>query len=229
MKRYIGFLFVLLALPLFAADVVFTTPNGQITVEMSGNTQGNSVTTGQIVENIGYKLEALETLYSGKLGRTESMKAKKLMDEVFAMLANIPSDQSISVSTSATSSNESSASFSMNVSVTETGTDIDAGSVEAESGNQAMNGVDFDRLLNQIRNESFADDQLNVIRTAAKRNHFTVDQSARVLSVLTYSDDQISALRILYPKVVDPENSHNILSVFTYGDDKEEAQNIMNQ
>ncbi len=225
MKTILLIFLVLFSAFLMADEVVFKTPGGEVTVEISGNAQGGSVSSGQIVENIGYKLEALEKLYKGKLGRTDDMKAKKLMDEIFAMLGSLPADNNVQV-TSSTNATTSSVSLSVNINDT---MDEPVVAEEQEQVTQAMSEADFGKLLSQIRNESFADDQLNVIRAAAKRNNFTVDQTARVIGVLTYSDDQISALRIMYPKVVDPVNSHNILSVFTYSDDKEEAQNIMSQ
>ncbi len=221
---------IIIALFLFAAmltadEIVFKTPGGEVSVEISGTTQNGTVSSGQIVENIGLKLEELESLYKDKLGRTGDMKAKKLMDEIFAMLGSLPTDEHVQVTTSSSSTTSS---ISLNVNFNDT-TDEPVISETSAPTSQAMNEADFSNLLNQIRNESFADDQLNVIRSAAKRNHFTVDQTVRVITVLTYSDDQIAALRLLYPMVVDRENSHNIISAFTYSDDKEEAQEIINQ
>ena len=91
-----------------------------------------------------------------------------------------------------------------------------------------MPDSDFSNLVSRIRGESFSDDQLRVLRTAAKNYNFSCGQIVTLISCFTYSQDKMEALRITYPKVTDPRNNYTILDSFTYSTDKEAAEAIMN-
>ncbi len=88
---------------------------------------------------------------------------------------------------------------------------------------------EFNQLIESIKNESFEDDQLSIVELSARYNYFTVSQVIRVIKEFSYSNGQLKALELLYPKVVDPENSHQIINAFTYSSDKEKAKEIINR
>lgn len=90
-----------------------------------------------------------------------------------------------------------------------------------------MPDSDFSNLISKIKGESFSDNQMRVLRTAAKNYNFSCGQIIRVLDCFTFSEDKITALGITYPKVTDPKNNFNILDSFTYSADKEAAEDIM--
>ena len=86
---------------------------------------------------------------------------------------------------------------------------------------------EFNQLLQSIREESFEENQLSIIEISSKYNYFTVNQVVKVINELTYSSGKLSALKLLYPNVVDPENAHIIINAFTYSSDKEKAREII--
>lgn len=92
---------------------------------------------------------------------------------------------------------------------------------------QAMAPGRFKKLLKQVKSKSFEDERNAVLSTAAKRNHFSCKQVGRVLSGISFGDEQLSALRILAPRIVDKENNHTLLEHFDFGDEKKQARQIL--
>lgn len=93
----------------------------------------------------------------------------------------------------------------------------------------AMSSSEFQRLLKNVENESFADDQTSVVRIAAKSKYFLISQLITLLDVFSFSDDKINVVQIVYPRIVDKDNAHNLLGAFTYSDDKDRVEQIISQ
>lgn len=92
----------------------------------------------------------------------------------------------------------------------------------------AIGNTEFTELLTAIDKESFQDDKLSVIQLSANYNYFLVEQVIEILDKMTYSTGKTKALEIIYPNVIDVENSHLIINHFTYSSDKEKAKQIIN-
>lgn len=98
-----------------------------------------------------------------------------------------------------------------------------------EEGLYPMSDEEFTQLIENIKNESFEDDQLSIIQISSEYNFFTVNQVVRVIDLMTYSSGKLKTLEYLYPNVIDKNNSHQIINAFTYSSDKEKAQEIINE
>ncbi len=90
-----------------------------------------------------------------------------------------------------------------------------------------MSPAAFEELVRQVEAESFSDDRLEILRTAALNNAFTVAQVARLMDLFDFGDDRVEVVRILYPRVVDPENAHILLSHVEFDDEKEAIRRII--
>lgn len=88
----------------------------------------------------------------------------------------------------------------------------------------AMDAGSFTKLVAAIQAESFSSDQLDLIRSAASKNHFTCAQVAQLIEPLSFSSDQVEAVTIVRPRVIDPENSFVLNEQFTFSSDKEKVQ-----
>ncbi len=77
------------------------------------------------------------------------------------------------------------------------------------------------QLMQSLEAASFRDDKLRVLRSAAAHHHFTCEQAATLARKLSFGKDQVDALVLLFPKVVDPENSHTFYSVLAHKSDRE--------
>ena len=81
----------------------------------------------------------------------------------------------------------------------------------------------FARLVSTVSNASFSDDKLNAIRAAAGGNYFTVAQVGQLVDEISFSKDQVEAVRILRPRIVDPGNGFALADHFSFSSDREKV------
>lgn len=93
----------------------------------------------------------------------------------------------------------------------------------APVGPSAMGSPAFAGLLSSVKAATYGSDQLAVIKAAAAKNWFTIEQVGGLVDALTYGSDQVAAVQLCAPKVVDPENAFALGPHFTYSSDKEAA------
>ena len=232
MKTTILILVLLSAFAVAQADeVTFTAGDVTMSIEISGVQSDGTTSTGSIIDAIADKLDTLEKDYVSQLKRLEQERAKKIIAEIFALLVQLPEDGTVTLNTSSSSSSSSqSTTVSMDVNVSGWDTEVEEPPAqEVVTGPQPMSAGDFARLKSDVQSEDFGDDMLGVVETAAMRNYFTTDQCRQLVQLFDFSDEQVQVVRIVWPKVVDPENGHQLLSAFTYSDDKEAVRGIINQ
>lgn len=209
-----------------ASEISINTPEGSITIQVSNPNlmTGSSANVGVLVENIGLKLEELEKNYISKLSRLDRTRADKLLEEIFALLALIPVDMSINIETNILEQ----VTIPKLIEEVEPATSV---SIDSESppAYTPMPDSDFRNLVSNVRNESFADNQINIIKVAVRTNRFTVNQIIQLLNTFSFGEDKLEALEILYPRVTDPENAYNIPNAFTYSEDKQQATEIISK
>jgi hypothetical protein len=87
-----------------------------------------------------------------------------------------------------------------------------------------MDGKAFAGLVSAVDDESFSDDQLDLVRGAAGSNHFTCAQVVALMETFSFASDQVEVVQILRPRIVDPENSHLLNGPLTFSSDKEAVQ-----
>lgn len=98
----------------------------------------------------------------------------------------------------------------------------------AAPSHDAMSDKRFAKLLAQVKEASFEDDRTTILTTAARRNWFTCNQLSRIVEVISFGDEKVGAVRVIAPRLVDKENSHEVLSKFTFEDDRAAAAQILN-
>lgn len=96
-----------------------------------------------------------------------------------------------------------------------------------EPAHSAMSGSRFNKLLAQVKGAAFEDDRATILQTAARRNWFSCDQLGRIVAAISFGDEKVGAVRIIAPRLVDRENSHEVLSKFTFDDDRKAAAQIL--
>jgi hypothetical protein len=94
---------------------------------------------------------------------------------------------------------------------------------------EAMPETDFGRLLSAVNSESFSDGKTSVIRTAATSHFFSIDQTARLVTSMSFSKDKVAVVRILANRIVDIENAYQLYEAFTYSSDKRKVRQILGQ
>lgn len=92
-----------------------------------------------------------------------------------------------------------------------------------------MPGGDFSSLKSAIQKEGFGDDKLGVLRTAAPRAWFCVDQVGELIDLFSFGDEKLQALRLVKDRIVDRNNNFKILGRFTFSDEKEQAEAMLGE
>lgn len=83
------------------------------------------------------------------------------------------------------------------------------------------------QLVTAVRNEPFADDQLDVLADASTSQYFLVSQTQQLLSLFKFSKDKLKAVRLVRPHLLDPENGFKLYESFDFSKDKEELKRIL--
>lgn len=92
----------------------------------------------------------------------------------------------------------------------------------------AMSDGDFALLLARVDDTPFSDDQVALVRSAARDHGFTVAQVAALLEELPFSDDKLEVVRITEPRLVNPQDAWQLESSFVFSSDKAELREILN-
>jgi len=231
---------VLSVVGLFAQGFSFSANENGFSMTMSGDEGSSSQSTitvknsGEVIDKIVVKLEELQGKYNAKLNKLDGKRANNIIDEIYSLLSLLPENSTLvqpETSTSSTPQTESSTStVNINISGLETQASQPQSTSEVAPTNnkKSMSESDFSNLIKRINAESFSDDQMRVLRTAAKNHNFKVNQIVRILDCFSFGEDKLSALSISYPGCLDPQNNYEILDAFTYSDDKSEAERIIN-
>ena len=90
-----------------------------------------------------------------------------------------------------------------------------------------MDDETFAQYLQSIKEQTFSDEKLEYLRITSKKNYFTCQQLGQILDLFDFSDDKLEAVRILKPRIVDPENAFLIRDKFTFDSDKQKFLDIM--
>lgn len=97
---------------------------------------------------------------------------------------------------------------------------------ESPKAPTALDAASFNNLLSAIKRESFGDDKLRVIQSAAANGHFTIAQVGQIVQTLSFGEEKVNAVRALKPRVIDPQNAYQLQSLFSFSSEKEEVQQI---
>lgn len=85
----------------------------------------------------------------------------------------------------------------------------------------------FEDFLRAIADKHFTKDKIRFIRDAARRNVFTVAQTARILRLFTWDSEKLEVLEALAPRLRDGYNAYKLVDLFTFSDNQEQARRIL--
>jgi hypothetical protein len=85
----------------------------------------------------------------------------------------------------------------------------------------------FQALLTAIRGGSFSSNQMAVIEEAAAYHHFLVAQLREIVKSLSFSANQVRAVELIAPRLVDPQNGFTLFDAFTFSRDQERVKRIL--
>lgn len=94
----------------------------------------------------------------------------------------------------------------------------------------AVRPISEDRLqglMKAIAKESFGEGKLRVLQAAAPTEYFLVPQVLKLLQRFSFGEDKLDAVRVLWPRVLDRENSYQLYGAFSFPGEKDELKQII--
>lgn len=83
-------------------------------------------------------------------------------------------------------------------------------------------------IANQVKNESFSDDQSRIANMAAENKCMTSDQIITIANAFTFEDNKLEFLKKAYDSCTDKSNYYKVMETLTFSGDKEELQQYIN-
>lgn len=83
------------------------------------------------------------------------------------------------------------------------------------------------RLTEALAREPFPREKLTVLREAAAHDNFLVGQTRALLEQFSFANDRLEAVRILWPRVLDRNNSFQLYEAFQFSSDKQKLRQII--
>ena len=84
----------------------------------------------------------------------------------------------------------------------------------------AMSPGEYATLLQAVKDASFSDSQVELIRIAAQHNFFTVDQVIGVVGAISFAQTQVEIAALMYPRVLDRRDWYRVYGALTFDSSK---------
>ncbi|MCY1082930.1 DUF4476 domain-containing protein [Archangium lansingense] len=83
------------------------------------------------------------------------------------------------------------------------------------------------KLMSSMSREPFAEDKMHVLEEVVGSHYFLVGQVQQVLNQFQFSQDRLNAVRMLWSRVLDRQNSFELYNSFQFSQDKAELKRIL--
>ena len=93
---------------------------------------------------------------------------------------------------------------------------------------RAMHRKDFNMMCDIVKDASFSDKKIGVLKVACISSYFNSKQCAKLLALFSFENDKLEALKVLAPRIVD-FNPKEILKQFTFSSNKDKALDILSE
>ena len=90
-----------------------------------------------------------------------------------------------------------------------------------------MNEVSFQQLKESVKYEPLSSNRIFLIESASVKNHFVVHQLIEILDLLSFSEERVRAVEVIYPWIIDKNNSLLIFGSMTFSSEKEAVKKII--
>lgn len=87
--------------------------------------------------------------------------------------------------------------------------------------------IAFEEALALLKRETFAEEMRRALRDLAPRLRLTSAQAEEILRLFRFSEDRLAALKILRPRLVDPENALSLVAHFPAADDRAVVRKLL--
>ena len=84
-------------------------------------------------------------------------------------------------------------------------------------------------VIAAIKSESFSSNQLRVLGEASQGSCYFVAQVEQIIPLFSFEADQLKALQIMAPGIVNRQNTFRIYGLFTFDSGKQQARRILSR
>lgn len=85
----------------------------------------------------------------------------------------------------------------------------------------------FTILYNKVKNASFDDRKMDLIEVASLGAFYFCEQCASIMSIFSFGDKKLAALRLMAPRIIDHRHAYMIYDKLTFQSEKDEAARII--
>ena len=93
---------------------------------------------------------------------------------------------------------------------------------------RAMHNKDFKMMCEVIDDASFHEKKIGVIKVACISSYFNSMKCAKLLSMISFDDAKLKALKVLAPRMIDRDVT-DIVKQFSFSSNKDKALEILRQ
>ena len=90
-----------------------------------------------------------------------------------------------------------------------------------------LDDASFSRLYNKVKNATFDDNKFDLIEVASLGCYYSCAQVVRIMKIFPFDDEQLKALKMMAPHIVDLQNTGLIYKVFSFDSEKDKAEEII--
>ena len=93
---------------------------------------------------------------------------------------------------------------------------------------RAMHHKDFKMMCDVVDDASFHEKKIGVIKVACISSYFNSKQCAKLLSMISFDDAKLNALKVLAPRIIDKDVTE-IVKQFSFTSSKDKALEILSK
>lgn len=92
---------------------------------------------------------------------------------------------------------------------------------------QYLDKKSFGILRDKVHKASFDSNRIDLIEVACLGCCFTCSQCARLMREFSFDDTKLKALKVIAPRIIDPQNAVEIYKTLSFSSSKDEAGRIL--
>ena len=90
-----------------------------------------------------------------------------------------------------------------------------------------LDDASFSKLYNKVKKASFDDNKFDLIEVASLGCYYSCSQVVRIMKIFPFDDEQLKALKMMAPHIVDLQNTGLIYKIFSFDSEKDKAEEII--
>ena len=90
-----------------------------------------------------------------------------------------------------------------------------------------LDDASFSKLYNKVKKASFDDNKFDLIEIASLGCYYSCAQVVRIMKIFPFDDEQLKALKMMAPHIVDLQNTGLIYKIFSFDSEKDKAEEII--